>query len=37
MDWGILTIYTCKKSCNKYNEEDNYFEEFLWRQNIISS
>lgn len=33
LDWGILTVYTCKKNC-KGTKEGQYFEEFLWKQNM---
>jgi len=33
LDWGILTIYTCKENCQ--SEGGQYIEEFLWRQNIM--
>jgi hypothetical protein len=34
IDWGILTVYTCPKTCVS---EDAYKEEFLWRQNYSAN
>ncbi len=31
LDWGILTVYTCPKSCDP--TANAYKDEFLWRQN----
>ncbi|XP_011497016.1 PREDICTED: programmed cell death protein 2 [Ceratosolen solmsi marchali] len=32
IDWGILTIYTCKNSCIT---ESKYVEEYVWKQDIV--
>lgn len=34
LDWGILNIYTCEKSCMLANND--VCEELLWRQEISS-
>ncbi|XP_067011362.1 programmed cell death protein 2 [Anabrus simplex] len=32
VDWGVLVVYTCRKSCN--DEGPAYKEEFIWKQDI---
>lgn len=32
IDWGILAIYTCKKSCTPQLK---YIQEYIWKQDII--
>lgn len=32
LDWGILAVFTCKKSCIP---KDKYVKEFIWKQDII--
>ncbi|XP_012274698.1 programmed cell death protein 2 [Orussus abietinus] len=32
LDWGILAVYTCKKSCIP---KSGYVEEYLWKQDIV--
>ncbi|XP_034946617.1 programmed cell death protein 2 [Chelonus insularis] len=33
LDWGVLTIFTCKNSCDI---ESGFQEEFIWKQDIVS-
>lgn len=32
IDWGILAIYTCRKSCAPQSK---YVQEYIWKQDII--
>lgn len=32
LDWGILVIFTCKKSCTPKEE---YAMEYVWKQDIL--
>lgn len=32
LDWGILAIFTCKRSCMP---NDKYVKEYIWKQDII--
>lgn len=32
LDWGILAVFTCKKSCVP---KDKYVKEFIWKQDIV--
>ena len=33
IDWGILAVYTCEKSCSSSeNESKAYKSEFIWKQ-----
>jgi len=37
IDFGILTVYTCKLNCNHPEiKTGGYLEEFLWKQDITS-
>lgn len=33
LDWGILAIFTCKKSCVP---KSGYAREFIWKQDIVN-
>lgn len=37
LDWGTLVVYTCSKSCpiDSHGCEDQYKEEYLWKQTLI--
>lgn len=32
IDWGILAIYSCKKSCVAQSK---YIQEFVWKQDVV--
>lgn len=34
IDWGILAVFTCKKSCVPKN---GYSKEYIWKQDIIEN
>lgn len=34
LDWGILAIFTCKKSCVP---KSGYAKEYLWKQDIVET
>lgn len=34
LDWGVIAIYTCEKSCNTNGE---YADEFALKQDIVNN
>ncbi|KAK2581356.1 hypothetical protein KPH14_008122 [Odynerus spinipes] len=33
LDWGILAVFTCKKSCM---QKEGYVKEYIWKQDIVT-
>lgn len=35
LDWGVVCVFTCTKSCDALEGENAYLEEFAWRQHSL--